>query len=278
MHTRPTSSIASAVTALFVPGDRPDRFARAIGSGADLTILDLEDAVAEDAKAPALDAVLGELQGDGAPVLVRIADPEQPEGRHELDALADAPHDRLAGVMLPKAETQTRVEAVHDRLGVEVIALVETAAGLSALPHLTRARGLARIAFGAIDFALDIGADGERALDYARSRIVVASRTAGLPAPLDSPSPSIRDLAVVETAARRARSFGFGGQLCIHPAQVDVVRGAFRPAADEVAWAKRVLAVDAGAAQVDGTMVDRPVIERARRVIARAGQGEAIRG
>ncbi|WP_354260911.1 CoA ester lyase [Arthrobacter sp. OAP107] len=275
-----TDTVAAAVTALFVPGDRPERFAKAGAAGAGVVIVDLEDAVAPAAKASALAAVLAALapgeDGRRVSALVRV----NPMGSDHYDgeitallAAAGAPGTGLLGIMVPKAEDagalgQLRAQ-VPQRLAL--VPLIESAAGVVNAVELARVPGVTRLAFGAIDFALDINANGgDRFLDHARAQLVLASRVAGIAAPLDSPSTEIADSGKVAESATLARNFGFGGKLCIHPAQVAVVRGAFAPTKTELLWARSVIGAEGGAAQVDGQMIDRPVTERAKRILQRA--------
>ncbi len=176
--------------------------------------------------------------------------------------------------MLPKADSAQVVGALRARIGKPVLALVETAAGMAGLDALA-ASGIARLIFGSIDFQLDLDiADDDLALLPFRMQLVLASRVANLPPPVDGVTTSFEDAARIEADARRARALGFGAKLCIHPRQVPIVNGAFSPAAAELAWAQRV--VDAAAAAggaavaVDGRMVDAPVLARARRLLAAA--------
>lgn len=275
------SAVLDAVTALFVPGDRPDRFAKAVAAGADVVIIDLEDAVSPDRRPYALDQASAALSGaDPARptprALVRVTDASSSTHREEVDRLVDLarrPGHGLIGVVVPKAtdagalaQVVTAFEA--GTAPVPVVALVESAAGILAAPALARTPGVARLAFGALDFSLDVGADPDsETTRSARTQLVLASRAAGLPGPFASPSVEIADLAAVETAARRAHSDGFGGQLCIHPSQVEVVRKAFLPTEQEKRWAEGVLtATKDGASRREGQMIDRPVLERARRI------------
>lgn len=272
--------VAQAVTALFVPGNRPERFEKAAAAGADLVIIDLEDAVPIVDKTRALDAVVVALRGgDSTPVqaMVRINAMGSTSFDSEvaaLVALSADPGNGLVGVMVPKAEYAGELAALAQRLpaGVPIVPLVETALGLRNCFELASVAGVSRLAFGAIDFVLDIDAgDGDRYLDYARSHLVVASRAANVAAPLDSPSPEIRNASLVLESARLARHFGFGGKLCIHPAQLAGVAAAFTPSEESIRWARAV--VDAGvdgAASLGGRMVDPPVVERANRILKRA--------
>jgi citrate lyase subunit beta/citryl-CoA lyase len=272
---------ASAVTALFVPGDRPERFAKAAASGADVIIIDLEDAVAPGSKAAARIAAVRALSaGDvGVHALVRI----NPAGTEAYQAdlaalLAGGSPAGLLGVMLAKSENAADVEDLLRVLpaGLAVIPLVESALGLREADSLASVTGVTRLAFGAIDFALDINSGSEdQNLAYARSRLVIASRAAGIAAPLDSPATQIRDAEAVAVSAAQGSGFGFGGKLCIHPAQLGPVAAAFGPTAEETAWAHTVVKADGdaggAAVQLDGRMIDAPVVERARRILQLAG-------
>lgn len=283
--TRSAEAVAAAVTALFVPGDRADRFAKAASADSDVVIVDLEDAVAPAKKDEALAAALDAFSSPGVfggRGLVRVNPAGTPSHTAEVDALVRLSECRdhgLLGVMVPKAEDPDALAALAERLAsadVAVIALVESAIGVLNAPVLARVRGLTRLAFGAIDFALDVDAGMDRGaewtIDYARAALVIASRAGGLAAPLDSPSTEIADVEEVAASARRSRGFGFGGKLCIHPAQVSVVRAAFTPTTDQLTWARSVLGAGAGATQIDGHMIDRPVIERARKLLHCAGE------
>jgi citrate lyase subunit beta/citryl-CoA lyase len=191
-----------------------------------------------------------------------------------LTELAARPGHGLLGLMVPKcedAETLARLaralqESVPEPLAL--VALVESARGVTTVEILAQVRGLTRLAFGAIDLSVDLdcGPDSTT-VRYARSRLVIASRAAGLVSPLGSPSTAIRDLDAVTTEADSARADGCGGMLCIHPAQLDPVVRAFTPTADEVAWAERIATAGDSAVQVDHQMIDRPVLERARRIL-----------
>ncbi|NEK56869.1 CoA ester lyase [Geodermatophilus sabuli] len=264
--------LASARSFLFVPGNRPDRFGKAVASGADVVILDLEDAVDPDAKAAARRGVRAHLH-HGPPVVVRINGLDSPWSRDDVDAIGGLPG--LLGVMVPKAEDPEQVRRVAAATARPVVPLVETAVGIERLADLVTAPGIPRLAFGSVDLALDLGAqESWEALIYARSRLVVVSRSVGLAAPVDGVTVELRDDGVLTAATRRARALGFGAKLCIHPRQVPVVHAAFAPDGDELEWAREVLRADVagGAVAVRGQMVDRPVLERARRIVMSLGR------
>jgi citrate lyase subunit beta/citryl-CoA lyase len=248
---------------LFVPGDRPERFAKA-AARAEAIIIDLEDAVAQDAKAKARDGLCA--LPEGAAVYVRIN--AAGTAWHAAD-LAAVTGLAIAGVMLPKAESAATVEGVAAATGHRVVALIENAAGMAAARGIAASAGTARLAFGSIDYCADMGAAHTReALLTARCELVLASRLAGLPAPVDGVTTAIDDEAQVEADARYAGSLGMHGKLCIHPRQVEAARRGFAPSVEEIAWARRILAAEGdGAVSVDNMMVDAPVRARARRIL-----------
>ncbi|MFT4160757.1 HpcH/HpaI aldolase/citrate lyase family protein [Shinella sp.] len=263
------SEIASLTLLLFVPGDRADRFAKAAAAGPDAVIVDLEDAVAPEAKRPARAALAEGLSTmpAGIPVLLRI----NAAGTqwHEAD-LAAAAHLPLAAVLLPKAENADDLRRVADRCGCPVIALVETAAGLHRAVEIAGAS--ARLAFGSIDFAADLAMGHTRqSLLAARSALVMVARLAGQPAPIDGVTTAIHDAALIADDCAHSVELGFSGKLLIHPAQIAPARRGFAPTQAEIDWAARVLAAttDGAATRVDGAMVDAPVIRRAGQIMAR---------
>ena len=259
--------------ALFVPANRTDRYAKAFAAGADAVIIDLEDAVAPADKWLARKALCNAREAIAAApvaVLVRINAIGGDDYPLDLQALADLP---IAGIVLPKAETADSLSAVAAATGLPVIALIESARGLAAARAIASA--CARLAFGSIDYASDMGCAHTRAaLAAARSELVLASRLASLPAPIDGVTAAVRDTEKVRDDAAYALELGFGGKLLIHPDQIEPAIAGFSPAAETVAWAKRVLATDAGVAvhSVDGTMVDLPVRLLAERILLRNGR------
>jgi len=271
--------MAAPRTYLFVPGNRPERFAKALASGADAVVLDLEDAVAADAKANARAAVNAWFTAadpsDRARAVVRINDTESPAHAADLQLIAES---GLPAVMLPKAETIEQVAAVRAAAGpLRVLALIETAYGVEQAGAVAAADGVVRLVFGTLDLALDLDLDIEQAPDglgYAAGRLAVASRIAGLPAPVAGVTPQLSDQARLLADLAWSRRHGFGAKLCIHPAQVEPIHTALAPDAEALAWAHRVLAADRaapGAARLDGRMIDRPVVLQAARTLARAG-------
>ncbi|WP_454916168.1 HpcH/HpaI aldolase/citrate lyase family protein [Xanthobacter sediminis] len=253
---------------LFVPADRPERFEKAARAGADAVIIDLEDAVAGDAKDQARCALRGGFTA--LPILVRVNGIGTPW--HDGDMAALARH-RFSAVMVPKAEASDAFEALCTASPMPVIALIESARGLADARRIAATNNVVRIAFGSIDFSADMGcAHTREALLAARSELVLASRLARRAAPLDGVTTTIGDAGMVLGDARHARDLGFGGKLCIHPRQIEAIRAGFAPDATEIAWARKVLASGDGATGVDGAMVDEPVRIRARSILKRTGE------
>lgn len=260
---------------LFVPGNRPDRFDKACESEADAVIIDLEDAVPPAEKLAARKMVASWLSTDH-PVYVRVnaANSEWFQGD-----LAIVDHPGVAGVILPKAEKHEEVALLANRLSGNalIIPLAETALGVWNALELATAPRVERLIFGSIDFQLDTGIMGENEeLLYARSRLVLASRVAGILSPLDSVTIAIENEELLAADVLRARLLGFGGKLCIHPKQAKTVNIGFLPTEQEVAWAKAVMAATSvmgeGAHKLDGKMIDRPVIEKAKKILEIASE------
>jgi citrate lyase subunit beta/citryl-CoA lyase len=267
------SSSAEARTWLFVPGDRPDRFDKASASAADEIILDLEDAVEPEGKPRARREVEWWLTHGGVG-WVRINSINSIDTQWYADDVRMLSRTAgLRGFMVPKAEVPAALELLGRRLERRgLIPLIETARGVHRAYQIAETESVDRIAFGSIDFAADINADESRAsMLLARTTLVLASRVADKPAPIDGVTTTFTDAAVVLEEAAYSRSLGFGGKLCIHPAQLPAVSAAFVPSADEVGWAHAV--VDAagstlgGAGAVEGKMIDKPVLDRAQRVL-----------
>ena len=257
------TEVSSLIAPLFVPANRPERFAKAAKSGADAVILDLEDAVPADAKEAARDNLRNILPDK--PLIIRINGVDTPWFEKDCAALDGM---RIAAIMLPKAE---RIEdiALLNKLA-PVFALVETARGLAEARTIAQSGNVARLAFGSVDYSADLGCDHNReALYAARAELVLASRLGKLPPPIDGITMDITEPEIVYDDAREARSLGFGGKLTIHPAQVKPVMDAFLPSAEEIDWAHHVMSSGHGAVNVDGKMVDEPVRIRARAILAR---------
>ncbi|QFT61039.1 (3S)-malyl-CoA thioesterase (plasmid) [Sulfitobacter sp. THAF37] len=255
---------------LFVPANRPDRFAKALAASHDAVVFDLEDAVAADDKAGARDALADQadlLRDSGKTVILRINARGTPWHEEDLMACAALP---LATVMLPKSESGDDLRALGDAVpsGVTRLALIETAVGLANVAAIANVGD--RLVFGSVDFCADLGCQHDRlALLRPRHDLVIASRLNALPVPIDGVTAALTDEAAVRDDAAHAAMLGFGGKLLIHPRQIAAARAGFAPSESEIVWAQKVLAASDGTAvAVDGAMVDAPVLARARSILA----------
>ncbi len=277
MSTHPIPQAAGAAgdisSYLFVPGNRPERFGKALAAGAGAIIVDLEDAVPAADKPAARDAVAAWLRPQ-QPALVRINAIDTPWFSDDLAMCIDR---GATAIVLPKAEERDAIALVADRSRdrIAIFPLIESARGIANVSALASERNVRRLIFGSIDFRLDLGIDGDDAdeLLYFRSQLVLASRLAQLSAPVDGVTTDLQDEVRLTADTTRAKRLGFGGKCCIHPRQVGVVNRSFAPTADEIAWARKVLsaaqAAGGAAISLDGEMLDRPVYARAEGILAR---------
>ncbi|NIL77884.1 CoA ester lyase [Rhodococcus sp. B10] len=268
MSTTLAQRAAVARTFLFVPGTRPERFDKAAESGADLVILDLEDAVAGGDKDSARENIVEWLRG-GREAVVRINSRTSSHWPADIAAIVATG----AAVMVPKADDPSVLADLAER--APVIALIETARGVLAAPAISSVPGVVRTALGHIDLAAELGVDPDerQALLTARSSLVLAAAAAGIDSPIDGVTTDLTDPKVLEADVLYGKSLGFSGKLCIHPSQIGTAQTALTPTPDEVAWAEKIrasLPADSGVANVDGHMVDPPVLARAARILATA--------
>jgi len=280
---------------LFVPAHVEKMLDKALGLPLDATILDLEDAVPPAQKAAARDGARGYVARRPGHAFVRI-NPLTSRAPFTTacgaDDLAAVVRPGLRGVVFPKLETPEDLEAIDEALaeaerraglaegGVELYTILETARGVLEAPAVARVkiRRPHRLCFGAGDFTRDIGVEwtrDERESFTARSMIVLASRAAGLPAPIDTVFVDFNDPEGLAASTRAAKQLGFRGKFVIHPSQVPIVNDVFTPTAEEVAWARRVMERLAaaereglGAFVMDGRMVDYPIVERAGDILS----------
>ncbi|MFF0450270.1 HpcH/HpaI aldolase/citrate lyase family protein [Streptomyces sp. NPDC004609] len=259
--------VTAARSLLFVPAHRPDRFGKAVSSGADLVIIDLEDAVAADDKGRARDNASAWL-AQGNQAIVRINAPGTPWSDDDLAMAAE--HGCV--IMVPKAEDRALFAAIAARTEgrCAAIPLIETPLGVHRALDVCSAPGTLRAAFGNVDLAGRLGVDpsDHAALAYARSRLVCASAAAGIAPPVDGVTTAIAEAAALDGDIAHARSLGFTGKLCIHPAQTDATTAGFAPTADELRWARAIVRAGEQVTTVAGHMVDKPVLDRARRILA----------
>jgi citrate lyase subunit beta/citryl-CoA lyase len=277
-------------TVLFVPGDRPDRIAKACATDSDAVAVDLEDAVAAPAKDRARADAVATIStlAPRAGLLLRVNPLDGPWFAADLAAAATL-LDRLAGVLVPKIEEPGQVREVDGLLAAAeraaglpvgrtaLLPIVETARGVLAAPAIAAAADrVVTLLFGTLDLAADLGVTPSvegRELLHARSQVVLATAAAGLPGPIDGPHTALDDVAGLVRSSAAARELGFTGRVVLHPRQVGPVRAAFAPSDAELERARAVLAAhDAapgtGALRLaDGTFVDRPVVLRAAALL-----------
>lgn len=279
-------------TALFVPGNRPDRVDKAVDTAADVVIIDLEDAVPYSQKNETRPAVREKiLKYHQRPVFVRVNALNTEFFQDDLNAVLVK---ELACIMVPKVDAADQIQEINRRLlkveenkgvrpgSVAIMPLIESALAVENVFQIvtqrTEPERLFTVAFGAADFALDMGFEitktGEE-LCYPRARIAVACRAAGVAPPLDTPFMiDLKDFEALEADIKQARRYGFQGKLCIHPNQIDMCNRLFSPSKAEIQYARKVIqafdAAEAGgsaAIQVEGKFIDYPVVERCRRIL-----------
>ncbi|MBL4811497.1 MAG: CoA ester lyase [Rhodobacteraceae bacterium] len=251
---------------LFVPATRPDRFEKAAASGCDAIILDLEDAVNPEEKNAARDALRCDFTD--LPVLVRINGTASSHHLADMNAVLQLP---IAGVVLPKSEICEATDQTIARLKrhAPVLALIETARGMVQAQDLAMHDGIERFIFGSLDYCVDLGcAHDADLLLPARMALVMASRLGALAAPIDGVTTDLSDMSTTRADAMNAKRLGMGGKLCIHPKQIAPVMQSFKSSEARIDWAKKVLALAAGVSILNGQMVDEPVRQEARAVLA----------
>ncbi|MCJ1681186.1 CoA ester lyase [Streptomyces sp. APSN-46.1] len=265
------------LTWLYVPGDRPEVVAKALRSGADAVIVDLEDAVSASRKEYARTATAELLaERPPVPVHVRVNALGSPWAGADLTALATL--HGLAGLRLPKISAPEQISHVAERTGgVALYVLLESALGVERAYEIARAHPALRgLSLGEADLRADLGVTAEAGLDWPRSRIVVAARAAGLAPPAQSVFPDIRDLEGLAVSCARGRSLGFLGRAAIHPRQLPVIERTYLPAPEEVTAAEEILsaarATPGALALPDGRFVDPAVVAAAHRTLALAAR------
>ena len=281
-------------TALFVPGNRPDRVDKAVKTSADAVIIDLEDAVVltekETSRSKVRDKILEHAERK---IIVRVNSLESPFFQGDL---AEVITGNLACLMVPKVESAAHIREINENLlkvekekgivqgSVSIIPLIESAGAVQNIFQIatekTEPSRIYCVAFGSADYTLDMGIEITREgaeLSYPRSRIAVASRAARIEPPLDTPfMMDLKDMEALKVDAGRAKQLGFQGKLCIHPNQIEPCHAIFSPTKEEMFYAERVVQVfeeaekeGSAAIQLDGKFIDYAVVERARRILNR---------
>lgn len=262
---------------LFVPGSRPERFEKALAAGPDAVIIDLEDAVEQEHKPQAREHIRAFAQSNPhTRFLVRVNGATTPWFDDDLALCASLPG--VDAIVLPKAEFSSQIKEAA-QTGKSVLPIIESPQGVLALGELAASPRVMRLSFGSLDLMLELGttADTPAAhtlLEHVRCQILLHSAVHGLAQPLDGVFPDFTDTQGLQRHALHIKHMGFAGMLCIHPAQIAPIHAAFMPSDSELDWARRVVdradSTGASAFQLDGKMVDVPVIERARRILASA--------
>ncbi|WP_086561936.1 HpcH/HpaI aldolase/citrate lyase family protein [Streptomyces africanus] len=268
---------AFPLTWLYAPGDRPHVVAKALTSGADIVVVDLEDAVAPDRKAYARAATAELLAGlPPVPVHVRVNALDSPWAGPDLAAVASAPG--LCALRLPKIGSAAEVVRIAQHAvpaGMPLYALLETALGVEqAYAVATAHPSLRGIALGEADLRADLGGCDDEGLDWSRSRVIVAARAAGLPPPAQSVHPDVRDLEGLAASCAHGRALGFLGRAAIHPRQLPVIERAFLPTEEEIEQAETIVkaatAEQGAQALPDGRFIDTAVVTAAQRTLSLA--------
>lgn len=254
---------------LFCPADRPDRYAKA-AAAADVVVLDLEDAVAESAR-PLARQSLQQTLLDPARVIVRVNAAGTSDHALDLAALAATPYRNL---MLAKAETSEQIRALDHW---QVVALCETPRGVLNADAIAAVPNTVALMWGAEDLLASLGGRTSRHPDgrfrdvarHVRATVLLAAKAHGRSA-IDAIVTDIANTDLLAAEADDAAQSGFDLKACIHPSQAAFVRRAYQPSADQFAWAERIVAAAAagGVTQVDGAMVDGPIILQAHRVLS----------
>jgi len=271
-----TPSSARIRSLLFCPANDERKLTKALDAGATLAVADLEDAIAPSEKERArkdLRRVVGEDPRTPNGLAIRVNDLAGPDAAADLELVREL---GPAAVVVPKAAAATLAAAAPGL--PPIVAIVETPAGLQECAAIARVSGVKALLLGGVDLALALRLGGRAdGLDllFARSRLVVDSAAAGIDPPLDGVFTAVGDLDGLRAEAELVRSLGFGGKACIHPAHLETIHEAFSPGEAEATWARRVVeafdgaaAEGSGAISVDGEMVDLPVAERARAILA----------
>ncbi|MET9169574.1 CoA ester lyase [Streptomyces misionensis] len=265
------------LTWLYVPGDRPRVIAKALSAGADVVVIDLEDAVAPDRKEYARHTAADLLtEPPPVPVHVRVNALDTPWASADLAALAGLPG--LSALRLPKVTTPAEVRRVAASTPLPLHALLESALAIEHAYAIARAHPALRgISLGETDLRADLGVRADAGLDWPRSRVIVAARAAGLPPPPQTVHPDIRDLDGLAASCAHGRALGFLGRAAIHPRQLPVIERAYLPTPAEREHAETVLkaatAQQGALALPDGRFVDAAVVAEARRTLSLARRG-----
>jgi len=270
-----------ATSFLFVPGDRPERFSKAMDSGAEIVIIDWEASVIPDRKLIAREATLDFVQNcDQTHKIALRVNPIQSDYFVEDYMLIRLLS--VCGVFLTMAESSKDIDFARKVLpdSLPFVAMIETAKGLVKANELASCEGVCRLAFGNMDYQTDLGLTDDRAgMIYPSSVIAVASRSAGLPQPIAGVTANFSDSVFFHENATFEKSLGYSAKLCIHPKQILWAHNVFDPSEQDVVWANTIIAAtqQSHAVQINGIMIDRPVIERAKKILDQVSQRKSLK-
>ena len=269
---------------LFVPATRPERFIKAMNSGADAVILDLEDAVGMVEKSQARQNVVQFMQNSsvaiscestGPSLWLRLNNDSQLEEDLQL-CQSLAKHQVLAGVVLPKVTDVLPIQRIFKALTLPIVVQIESAQGITKLSDIAESEGVMAISYGRLDISnqlnLRVGSRAEQDFfDHLRIKLLLTSHTHGLIAPIESVYPDFKNEQGMTTTASYVSDLGFSGMLCIHPSQVAIVNQAFKATADQLTFATKVVEhyqqTDDSIFAIEGVMVDLPVILQCQKLL-----------
>lgn len=258
---------------LFVPANRVERFEKALNTQADVIIIDLEDALPVDLKVSARQALKEWLiTNPQHQIMIRTNAKNTAWFKEDIEL---ARLKNVKAIVLPKTESPEDIEAILAVENIDIFALIETPAGFANIRQIAKTTSVQALMFGSIDFQLEMNMQGGYAeLLSFRNEFVLASKLAGIQAPIDGVTIDFKDEALIQLETQQAKNLGFTGKLCIHPNQVNIVNQVFSPSEEEIKWAQSVLKTveeaQGQAASLDGKMIDLPVILRAERIIQQA--------
>ena len=263
----------SARSYLFVPANRTERFEKALGTGADAVIIDLEDAVPPELKVTARQSLQEWLANHPDHQIMIRVNSSQTEWFDDDILLAQ--YANVSAIVLPKTESIDEIEKVLAIRALDIFPLIETPVGFAKVREIAKANQVRALMFGSIDFQLEMNMQGGyfELLSF-RNEIVLASKLAGIDAPVDGVTVDFKNEELVQLETLQAKNLGFAGKLCIHPNQVKIVNDNFSPNADEIDWAQQVLAIveqaQGQAVSLNGKMIDLPVILKAKKILEQA--------
>lgn len=271
---------------LFVPADQEKMLLKINHLEADVILIDLEDAVAMDDKQIGRDLIKKHIHFWNKSIFIRVNGIETDDFQEDMDLIREMSDAKsLNGVMLPKSSSEHDItiltqylditeQQTNENYGIKIIPLIESALGVEESYKIASADPrVMRLAFGGIDFTSDIGAEvttKEKELLYARSKIILSSRCANIGKPIDTVYTDFKNNDGFNDSCTFAKSLGFGGKLLIHPSQIEITNTIFSPTKEDIDFAKKVMTLsvkEKGAFQLDGKMIDKPIIEKAQRVL-----------